>query len=374
MLPSVVQRKLLTKRRLLPSEAQTLKAGTINFAQHVLGRTESLRNDSFWRWFWAVIAVVVSFGLRFVLDQHLPAGFPYLTFFPAVIIITFLAGLGPGVFVGICGGLAAWFFFIAPFGSFVLTGPGILALAFYIFIVTVDILLIHWMHVALHRLQKEQKLSQRHALERDLLFKEMQHRVSNNLAVVGSLLSAQRRALQEGGAASNALAQAASRVSLIAKMQRELYDPSRQTLDFARYLKQLGPDILEAMDAHHVSYVAEVETVEVSSDLAVPLGLIATELVSNSVEHAFPAGRAGTIRVRMATIGQTAGGPQVQLVVSDDGPGWPDNFTPDTSRNLGMRIVISLAQQIGGTFTYSNDPATGGASSSLTFVLAQGQT
>jgi two-component system, sensor histidine kinase PdtaS len=346
-----------------------LQAGTIHFVQDVLLRTETLRNNPVSRWTFAAIAFVVGFGLRYALEGRLPSGFPYLTFFPAVILTTFFVGLVPGVVVGVLSGLAAWYFFIAPTNSFALNGPAMLALAFYVVIIVVDVLLIHWMHVALNRLQREQEVSRRHADERDLLFKEMQHRVSNNLAVVSSILSAQRRSLPDGEAA-NALAQAATRVNLVARMQRDLYDPSRQTLDFATYLTGLGPDIIEAMDAGHVRYEADVEPVDVPSELAVPLGLIVTELISNSVEHAFANRRSGRISVSLKrAAGGEADRPKMVLRVADDGPGWPEGFTPDTSRSLGMRIVLSLAQQIGGAFAFGND---GGAVSTLTFPLRSG--
>ncbi|VVT27347.1 histidine kinase dimerization/phosphoacceptor domain -containing protein [Rhizobium sp. EC-SD404] len=329
----------------------------------MLDRTETLRASPAKRWLFAVIAFGLAFGARFWLEERLPPGFPYLTFFPAVILTTFFVGLAPGIAVGVASFFAAWFFFIAPIGSFELNGPAIIALAFFVAIVTVDVLLIHWMHVALDRLKREQMVSHRHAEERDVLFKEMQHRVSNNLAVVSALLNAQKRSLPEGEAAT-ALAQAATRVNLVARMQRELYDPAHQSLDFAAYLKALGPDILEAMGARHVTYDAQVTAIDVSSDMAVPLGLIATELISNSVEHAFAQKRQGTISVNLAQVDGSDGA--YVMRVRDDGPGWPDAFKPDTSRNLGMRIVMSLAQQIGGQFSYHND---GGAVSSLAFRI-----
>lgn len=346
-----------------------MPTGSIKFVEFVLDRTEALRRNPFWRWSFAAIAFVTSFALRYFLDGALPTGFPYLTFFPAVILTTFFAGLVPGVAVGVLCGMSAWYFFIEPTGTLALGGRGVLALTFYFVIITVDILLIHWMHVALERLQHERLLSKKHAEERDTLFTEMRHRISNNLAVVSSLLNAQKRALPEGEA-FNALAQAATRVNLVARMQRDLYDPERQSLDFASYLEGLGPDVIEAMNAGHVSYEADVEEVRIDSDLALPLGLIATELISNSVEHAFPDHRPGTIRVFFARDetrrDATAAGRPMVMRVSDDGPGWPEGFKPDGSRNLGMRIVLSLAQQIDGLFQYEND---GGAVSTLRFTI-----
>ncbi len=348
--------------------------------QQLHDTTNPIRVSTPGRWFFAVAAFALSFGLRYWLNDSLPPGFPYLTFFPAVIVTTFVAGLAPGLLVGFLGGIASWYFFIPPYNSFALTGASVLALGFYVVIVLVDILLIHGMHVAVESLREEQQRSQRHAEQRDTLFKEMQHRVSNNLSVVGSLLNAQRRALPEGEAAT-ALSQAAARISLVAKMQRELYDPSRQTLDFAAYLRSLGPDLLEAMDAKAIRYEARTEPVDVSSDVAVPLGLIASECISNSIEHGFTEGGTTqpTIRVSLEVVedGKAKSGRALVLTVADNGSGWPDGFVPDASNSLGMRIVLSLAQQVGGTFSYGND---NGAYSTLRLDMgkvaaeAQGQT
>lgn len=349
--------------------ARFLPTGSIKFVEYVLGRTEALRRHAHWRWLFALTAFLVSFLLRYALQGALPPGFPYLTFFPAVILTTFFAGLMPGVALGICCGVAAWFFFIEPGSSFQLSEQAVLALTFYFVIIAVDILLIHWMHQALARLQKERLLSAKHAEERDTLFKEMRHRISNNLAVVGAMLNAQKRALPEGDAA-NALAQASARLHLVARMQRDLYDPERQTLDIASYLETLGPDIIETMDAGHVRYEADVEHVDVDADLALPLGLIATELISNSVEHAFAGKRPGVIRIslrREPALDQDGQCKGMVLSVADDGPGWPADFNPAASQSLGMRIVMSLAQQIDGEFEYRNE---GGAVSTLRFCMA----
>ncbi|ESR22698.1 sensor histidine kinase [Lutibaculum baratangense] len=343
------------------------RTGTLNLVQRALVRTRRLRDSATHRWLFAATAVVVSTGLRYWLDSDLPSGFPYLTFFPAVILTAFFAGLWPGIVTGVACGFASWYLFIPPHLSFALNGGAALALGFYVAIIAVDISLIHWMHQALDRLEAEREKAARLAAERDLMFKELQHRVSNNLAVVSAMLNAQRRGLH--GEAASVLARAAARVNLISKIQRQLHDPGQQNVDFGPYLLSLGPDLLEAANAPHVSYEVEADPVSIPADLAVPLGLIATELISNAIEHAFADGRAGRLRVGLKQIADADGQfeRRVALTVADDGPGWPADFLDGQSRNLGTRIIQSLAQQIGGTLAYRSDP---GAVCELRFSLA----
>ena len=71
----------------------------------------------------AVVIFAVALGVRFAVDHLLPPGFPYLTFFPAIILTTFFFGLRPGIVSALLGGVAAWYFFIGPSGSFAMGGP-----------------------------------------------------------------------------------------------------------------------------------------------------------------------------------------------------------------------------------------------------------
>ncbi len=121
-----------------------------------------------------------AWGLRAALDDVLPPGFPYLTFFPAVILTTYLCGLRPGITCAVLGGLAAWYQFLPPYGSFDLTGPTAVALVFYAFIVAVDIALIHTMHVSGDRLRAERGVTAALYDQQRTMFQELQHRVANN--------------------------------------------------------------------------------------------------------------------------------------------------------------------------------------------------
>jgi len=102
----------------------------------------------------------VAWWLRAVLDPVFPPGFPYLTFFPTVILSSFLFGRGPGALAGMVCGVIAWYFFIPPFHSFALGHGTRVALCFYAGVVIVDIALVHWMQFANARLRDEQGRSQ----------------------------------------------------------------------------------------------------------------------------------------------------------------------------------------------------------------------
>jgi len=106
----------------------------------------------------ATVAIAsAAWILRTVAAPYLPPGFPYVTFFPAVIVTSFLFGARLGSLSALLCGLLAWYFFIPPARGFVLTQAAGLALAFYVFVVTMSLALAHWRQVAHNRLALEQE-------------------------------------------------------------------------------------------------------------------------------------------------------------------------------------------------------------------------
>lgn len=119
----------------------------------------------------ATIAIVaLAWAARMIADPWLPPGFPYVTFFPAVIVTSFLFGIRLGSVSAILCGLLAWYFFIPPHRSFALTGATSFALVFYLFVVATDFALVHWMQTANRQLARERELSQSLAVTQELLF------------------------------------------------------------------------------------------------------------------------------------------------------------------------------------------------------------
>ena len=304
-------------------------------------------------------------ALRSILDPWFPPGFPFLTFFPAVILSAFVLGRGPGLLCAILCGLMAWYYFIPPYFSFDIARGTATALGFYIAVVVVDITLVHWMQNANHRLRRERERS--HALadtsarlaeRNELLFRELQHRVSNNIQTVGAMLTLHRRGVDHD-LAKKALDDAAARIGLIGRIQRQLYDIDGKDTDLEAFVQVLVNDLAASDGRSGIHYhVAVAPGVVLHADALIPFALILSEAVANAVEHGFAGADTGVIRV---TLDRIADG--VVLRVSDDGAGLPAGFAVADSTSLGLKIALALARQLEGTFVVL--PESGGGTTSV---------
>ena len=205
----------------------------------------------------------------------------------------------------------------------------------------------------LHRREIELRLA---VQEREVLLREVHHRVKNNLQVIASLLNLQRAQITDAHA-NAAMQQCQERVRSMALVHEKLYqrgDLSR--IDFADYVRTLVSNLLASHSATAGAVRIEVTMPEfpVEIDFAIPCGLIVHELVSNALLHAFPAGRAGTIWVE----GRTALEDRFVLAVRDDGAGLPATVDPFHPQSLGMQLVTSLAAQLGGQLSLAREGGT----------------
>lgn len=308
----------------------------------------------------ALTTFAVAFTVRWTASDVLPPGYPYVTFFPAVILTTFLAGLWPGVAAAVLSGLTAWYFFIPPEHSFRLGDGAPLALGFYTVVVAVDVAVIHLMITAMERLDTERRHSAELTRQTQVMFSEMQHRVSNNLQLISALLTISQSKVADP-AALQVLEQARSRVATLGRLHRMLHDPADQAMDMGEYLRSLCRDVIDASGAAHVQWEVVAAPVAIAHDKLVPMALIAAELISNSLEHAFAHGRPGKVWVELGHHDGT-----VRLVVRDNGPGLPVDFDAETQASLGLRIVRALAGQLNGRLTMRGN---GGTVCELAFTL-----
>jgi len=302
----------------------------------------------------AVAICFLALTVRFLAEPVLPSGYPYIVFFPAVILSTFFFGMGPGIVAALLCGVLAWYFFIPPVFTVKLTVAVIFPLVFYAFVVTIDILLIEWMQRANRQLAVERERSRLLADRGELLFRELQHRVSNNLQVVGGLLALQIRTISDP-AARSALEEASRRLALIGRIHRQLYDPHGAQLHLGAFLEQLGPDLIDAAGRPGIVYRVEAEAdLRLPAEAAVPMALIVAEAVANAIEHGFAARETGSILVRVDRTSEGA----LELRVIDDGAGLPAGFDLAASDSLGLKLAQMLARQLGGLFSLTGGERT----------------
>jgi two-component system, sensor histidine kinase PdtaS len=300
----------------------------------------------------AVAASLVAWGVRYLLDPLFPPGFPFVSFLPVVIVTAFLLGRGPGIVAGVLCGLIAWYAFLAPVFSFALDRQTAVALLFYIMVIAIDIALIGWLQQTNGRLAAERERSGELADRTELLFRELQHRVSNNLQMAGAVLALQRRAVADPTAAQ-ALSDAAAKLQLIGQIQRQLYTPSGEQVALDVFVTELVRDLCAAGGKPGVRCGVDAEPgILLSPDAAIPVALILAEAVANALEHGFEDGREGRIAV-----GVTRRGASIELSVRDDGRGLPPGFALDGATSLGLKIARTLARQLEAEFTLAPDKA-----------------
>lgn len=178
--------------------------------------------------------------------------------------------------------------------------------------------------------------------QKDTLSKESEHRFLNGLQLVTSLLAIQSRSTANPETAAM-LTIAANRVATIGRVHQHLHTLDHvKSVNFKHYLKNLCSDLSNMTSASNLEDGISVEAIELRlpSVTAIPLGFIASELITNAIKYA-----KGNIAVRLQ--GRAKGG--YSLSVRDDGPGLPEGFNPAATRGLGMKIICALIRQIGGS-------------------------
>jgi PAS domain S-box-containing protein len=184
--------------------------------------------------------------------------------------------------------------------------------------------------------------------DKELLLREIYHRVKNNLQVIASLLNLQGRNDHEGNTRA-LLEDSANRVKSMALVHEQLYQGGDlSSIDFAAYLRQLVRHLADAHGqvAQRVPIHLDVAAVRLGIETAVPLGLIVNELLTNAYKHAYPGERRGEVGLRLAVLSDG----RIEVVVGDRGVGLPSGMRPAAVTSLGMRLVISLTEQLEGTF------------------------
>jgi PAS domain S-box-containing protein len=192
--------------------------------------------------------------------------------------------------------------------------------------------------------------------EKEVLLREIHHRVKNNMQIISSLLRLQASNLSDPDALES-LQISQDRIRSMALVHEGLYQSSDLSqIDFAEYVKKLTGHLysINADSRSQIALHVEIKDISLDINRAVPCGLIINELVTNALKHAFPEGRKGDIFIRLAPLQQ--GG--LSLTVADNGVGVPAEIDIRNTDSLGMQIVGDLVQQLNGTLRVNTKDGT----------------
>lgn len=212
-------------------------------------------------------------------------------------------------------------------------------------------------------LQREAEHELKRSLhEKDVLLKEVHHRVKNNLQVISSLLNLQTERIPDPDL-RNMYIESITRIHAMSTIHNMLYQSeSFSHIHVDKYFMRIAQHLIYLYNSGGNRVKVEVEPSDINLDIdtAIPCGLIANELVSNALKYAFPGDLTGKIVISLKAVATNT----VRLQVSDNGVGLPHDFSLDNTKTLGLKIVKNLTRQLHGSFDLEN---TRGTVAAITF-------
>ena len=231
---------------------------------------------------------------------------------------------------------------------YAMVASGVLAMAIVVLALTVILR-------GLYRHHEVDKKNRANLEEKENLLKEIHHRVKNNLQIISSLLLLQASKLKDAEAAE-IFSECRERIQFMARLHEQLYTSGNlQRIEFGKNLAEIAETLLHSHTPAGCQLTLEkkIGPLELDVDTSQVLGLLATELILNSLKHAFTGRKTGSISVELHA------GARNTMVVSDNGVGLPVNFDTLKSGRMGTNLVQALARQIRGEAEFANNPEGG---------------
>ena len=190
--------------------------------------------------------------------------------------------------------------------------------------------------------------------EKDVLIREIHHRVKNNLQIIHSLISLQQRGLKDEEAIKN-FNETKTRVLVMARVHEMLYGSDNLAeINFRKYLESMAKELVSGSDiANKVNLKYDIQEVFLHIEIAVPCGLIVNELITNSLKYAFHKLEKGEITLKFYMSGNNA-----ELILEDNGTGLPDYVDLSNPTGFGLKLVSILTEQLDGTVQVNKNKGT----------------
>ena len=203
------------------------------------------------------------------------------------------------------------------------------------------------------KVQKRTAQIQASLQEKEVLLKEIHHRVKNNLQLISSMMRLQSGKMEDANML-HVFKESQDRVKTMARIHEELYrSKDLARIDFAQYVQGLTTNLVRSFGSG-IKLIVDINDIYFGIDTAIPCGLIINELVSNCLKYAFPEGKQGEIRIGL----RTNGSDQFTLTVRDNGVGFPVDLNFQKTNSLGLQLVNTLAKQLRGTIQLDRDSGT----------------
>lgn len=292
------------------------------------------------------ILVLLSFALRQTFSDALRE-FPFLLFFPALILSAVLFNRGSGLIATALSAILSAYFFLEPVGSFAIRNPSqFLGWCLFVVIGIAITLIIEAQHAAYRQLKRAHEVTSASEADKAELLVETNHRIMNNLHTVISLLHLQARSAKEP--TRDDFMTAAERVSVMAKVQRRLVRSEGAVwADSRSFIEELCRDLESALiGLRPIRLDIHAESHPIPLTQVVSVGLVINELLVNALKYAFPEDRDGHVSVTFMRRDD-----EYCLAVSDNGVGLSatrDSTSSSASTGLGQRLIRSFVAQLGG--------------------------
>lgn len=295
---------------------------------------------------------ILALALRFWLDPHMPQGFPYLTFFPAVLLTGFVFGVRQGAVVALLSGLASWYFFIPPAG-FDFSAGTLLAMGLYVFVVGTELSLIALMMHAYRAETLALRETQRLADQQETMAQELDHRLKNIFATMNAIISLSLRGVSSAEELAARLRErigALGRSNLLLRGFREGEEVSLRTV------------IEQALEPFSIVGTPRFSSVgpniPIGGQTLVVIGLILHELGTNAAKYGALSVPAGRVSLSWRKEAEPESGGEVLIIDWKETGGPAPKPSPATPRGFGSTLMTRVITSIGG-HTNIDYPETG---------------
>lgn len=205
------------------------------------------------------------------------------------------------------------------------------------------------------QLNAQNKIIEQSLAEKEILLREIHHRVKNNLQIVSSLLSLQSNYIKDEQAL-DAVKESRNRVQSMSLIHQNLYQEENLTgINVQHYIEALTDNLFSSYNIHrdNIKMVKEIELINLDVDTVIPIGLILNELITNCLKYAFTNNTGGIIKVNLKKQNNI-----LYLSVYDNGKGLPEDFKPGAKKSFGHKMINAFLQKLNGTINMYNDGGT----------------